>query len=66
MISNPGVMSQIIREGMDYYWKVLATRTDAGLSDVEIEWKRDHERAMARMEKKFGAEFDEFFRKETK
>lgn len=63
MIATASVMAQIIREGMDHYWRVVYSKTDDGLDATELEWKRDHERSMARMEAKFGPQFDAMFGK---
>lgn len=54
-------MQTIIREGMDHYWKVVLSPTDDGLDADELIWKRAHEEDMARLEKKFGADFDAYF-----
>lgn len=61
MVCQPGVMAQIIREGMDDYWRVVCSTTDEGLSPIELEWKREHERDMARFDKKYGAQLDAMF-----
>lgn len=63
MVVSRGVAAQIIREGMDDYWRVVYSPTDDGLSDLELEWKRDHEATMNRWDEKFGAEFDRIFGK---
>jgi hypothetical protein len=55
------VMAQIIREGMDHYWRVVYSVTDEGLDATEIEWKREYERDMRRLDEKFGAQFDLMF-----
>lgn len=63
MICKPGVMSKIIREGMDHYWRVVYSKTDDGLDASELKWKRQHERDMDRMEEKYGSRWDEIFGK---
>ena len=64
-VVHASVMSKIIRDGMDHYWRAVYSDSDEGLSASELEWKRGHERDMDRMEKKFGAQFDEFFGKRS-
>jgi len=61
MVCQPGVMAQIIREGMDDYWRVVYSKTDEGLSPVELSWKREWELDMEQMDKKFGKEWDSYF-----
>lgn len=63
MVCSMSVMGKIIREGMDDYWRVVYSKTDDGLDATELKWKRDHERDLARLEKKFGADFDRIFGK---
>lgn len=60
-ILAPGVMAQIIRDGMDDYWRVVYSKTDDGLTPFELGQKREHEASLARLEKKFGREFDRIF-----
>jgi hypothetical protein len=61
MAVSMSVYSQTIREGMEHYWRVVNSTTDDGLEDYELEWKRDHERDMARMEEKFGHAYADLF-----
>lgn len=63
MVVGLSHMTKIIRDGMDDYWRVVYSKTDDGLSAMELEWKRDHEASMKRMDEKFGAEFDRIFGK---
>ena len=63
MVVNRSVMARIIREGMDDYWRVVYSKTDDGLSATELKWKRDHKRDLARLENKFGPQFDRIFGK---
>ncbi len=63
MVCKPGVMAQIIRDGMDAYWRAVYSPTDEGLDATEIEWKRDHQQTIKRMEEKFGDAYAEFFEK---
>lgn len=58
-------MSKIIREGMDHYWRVVYSKTDKGLDAYELKWKRDHERDIKRLNKKFGPLFDREFGKQV-
>lgn len=54
-------LQTIVSEMMDHYWRVVLSPTDEGLDAEELSWKRAHEEDMARMEKKFGADFDAYF-----
>ncbi len=63
MVVHISHMFEQVREGMDGYWRAVYSKTDDGLDDTEIRWKRDHEACMARWEERFGAEFDRVFGK---
>jgi len=63
MVCQPGVMSKIIRETMDDYWRVVYSKTDEGLSPLELSWKREHEAELIRLDEKFGKQFNEIFGK---
>lgn len=56
-------MVDIVREGMDHYWRVVYSSTDGGLDATELKWKRDHERDMASFNEKHGHQFDKIFGK---
>lgn len=62
MASTAGVMSQIIREGMDEYWRAVYAPSDDGLSPIEIQWRCGHERDVKRMEEKFEHKWNAFFK----
>ena len=63
MVCRPGIMAQIIRDGMDEYWKAVYSPTDDGLDAIELQWKRQHKADLVRLEKKIGADFDRIFGK---
>ena len=46
-------LAQALRQGMNHYWKVVYSPTDKGLDAIEIRWKRDHERDMARWAERY-------------
>ena len=58
-------MAQIIREGMDDYWRVVYSKTDEGLTDNELKTKRDWEKDMARLDQKFGKQFGRSYTSHT-
>lgn len=60
-VCKPDLMAQIIRDGMDDYWRVIYAKSEDGMSQIEIGWRRDHAASIARFEKKYGAELDKFF-----
>ena len=66
MASTARSMGQIIREAMDHYWSVIYSKTDEGLTASEKEWKRGHARDMARWDKKFGPQYEQFFKSTRK
>ncbi len=63
MVVPKSYLAQQIREGMDHYWSVVYSKTDVGLSAVELGWKQDHDATMHRWSEKYGVEFDRIFGK---
>jgi hypothetical protein len=56
-------MAQIIRKGMDHYWRVVYAPSDEGFDAIEIGWRRQHEADMKWLNEKFGKQFEEIFGK---
>ena len=63
MVAALSVMAQIIREGMNDYWRVVYSKTDEGLNATELSWKQEWRRDMERIDRKFGAALDAEFGK---